>query len=594
MHKFNFRTLHLSSLPLLLLGILFLSFNAQAQILGAPAEKEDQKEEIPEDPLGRRSPRGTVTGFIDAMSAQNYSRAARYLEFSSISDQEEQEEIVQVLLRLLDQGGNILPYSLLSKNPEGRTDDNLDQDTDRIGSVSADEEVIDIFLVQTKDENAYPVWLFSNESVRQIASLTLDRRALIYRIMPQFLENRIWGGVPAGQWIVAILLIFISYGLAWSIISFVTFLLPRILKGTKKDPVSGIIEALKLPLMLYAAVWVFVIFSRNLGLSIIIRQKFSVLIIIIGIAALLILLWRLSDFLGKYSQQKMILRGNPAGVSIVLFLQRAAKIAIVIFGVIAILGILGIDVTTGLAALGIGGIALALGAQKTIENFVGSVTLIADRPVRVGDFCRVGEILGTVEKIGVRSTRIRTLDRTLVTIPNGAFSSDTIENYAHRDKFRFHSVINFRYETSPDQLRFLLAELRKVLYAHPKVFEDPARVRFIGFGASSLDIEIFAYLNAINYDDYLEIKEDLMLLMMDVVDRSGTEFAFPSQTLYFAKDGGLSKEKVETAEDKVKKWRENGEMPIPKYSEEQIQALRSSLNYPPDGSVTSKRTPGNE
>ncbi|MDR9456805.1 MAG: mechanosensitive ion channel [Salegentibacter sp.] len=593
MHKLNFRIPHFRSLLLLLLVCLFLPFNAEAQILGAPAEKEDKEEKIPEDPLGRRSPRGTVTGFIDAMAGQNYSRAARYLELSSISNQEKREEIVQVLLRLLDQGGDILPYSLISKNPEGRTDDNLDQDTDRIGSISADGEVIDILLVQTRDENANPVWLFSEESLSQIASLTLDRRALVNRIMPEFLQNRIWGGVPAGQWIIAVLLIFLSYALAWSLISFITFLLPRLLKAAKEDPVSGIIGALKLPLMLYAAVWIFVIFSRNLGLSIIIRQKFSVLIIIIGIAALLILLWRLSDFLGKYSQQKMILRGNPSGVSIVLFLQRAVKIAIVIFGVIAILGILGINVTAGLAALGIGGIALALGAQKTIENFVGSVTLIADRPIRVGDFCRVGEILGTVEKIGVRSTRIRTLDRTLVTIPNGAFSSDTIENYAHRDKFRFHSIINFRYETSPDQLRFLLAELRKVLYAHPKVFEDPARIRFIGFGSSSLDIEIFAYLNALDYNEFLEIKEDLMLLMMDVVERSGTDFAFPSQTLYFAKDEGLSKEKGEIAENQVKKWREKGEMPIPKYSEEQIESLRSSLDYPPKGSVARKESPEN-
>ncbi|MGY5849844.1 mechanosensitive ion channel family protein [Salegentibacter sp. F14] len=564
----------------------------EGQILGAPTQKEDQQETIPEDALGRRSPRGTVMGFIDAMAGQNYSRAARYLEFSKKSDQEEREELVQVLISLLDQGGDILPYSLISNNMEGRTDDNLGQDTDRIGSVSADGEVIDILLVQTKDENDYPVWLFSQESLSQIASVTIDRKAIVNRLMPGFLQDRIWGGVPAGQWIIAVLLVFLSYGLAWGVISFFSFLLPRISKKAKKDPISGVIGALKLPLMLYAAVWIFVLFSRNLGLSIIIRQKFSVLTLIIGIAALIILLWRLSDFLGKYSQQKMILRGNPAGVSIVLFLQRAAKIAIVIFGVIGILGILGIDVTTGLAALGIGGIALALGAQKTIENFVGSVTLIADRPIRVGDFCRVGEITGTVEKIGVRSTRIRTLDRTLVTIPNGAFSSDTIENFAHRDKFLLHTLINFRYETSPDQLRYLLAELRKILYGHPKVFEDPARVRFLGFGSSSLDIEIFAYLNALDYSEFLEIKEDLMLLMMDVVADSGTDFAFPSQTLYLAKDNGLSKEKGENAENKVNRWREKGEMPIPKYSQEQIEALRSTLDYPPKGAVTQKKTPG--
>src|SRR5690606_23005857 len=135
---------------------------------------------------------------------------------------------------------------------------------------------------------------------------------------------------------------------------------------------------------------------------------------------------------------------------------RAAKIAIVALGIIWILGAIGVDITTGLAALGIGGLALALGAQKTIENFVGSVTLITDQPIRVGDFCSVAGTTGTIEKIGMRSTRIRTLDRTVVTIPNGEFSSSKIENYAHRDRFWFHPVIGLRYETTPDQIRYLL------------------------------------------------------------------------------------------------------------------------------------------
>src|SRR5690606_4171885 len=125
-----------------------------------------------------------------------------------------------------------------------------------------------------------------------------------------------------------------------------------------------------------------------------------------------------------------------------LFLRRAAKVAIVVFGTIVVLDTLGFDVTTGLAALGIGGIALALGAQKTVENFVGSVTLIADQPIRVGDFCTVSGVTGTVEQIGMRSTRIRTLCRTGVSIPNGEFSSSKIENYAHRDRFQLNQIFD--------------------------------------------------------------------------------------------------------------------------------------------------------
>jgi len=575
-------------LVLTILLLLLSSTSIQAQFpLSTNQNKDQEVEKIPEDPLKRRTPRGSVNGFIDAVAGQNFNRAARYLNFPpEISSEEDKEQIVQVLQRLFDQKGNIQPYYLISDEAAGKIDDGIDENLEKIGSIKADDELIEVFLKQYEDEAGDPIWLFSSETVSAISSLSLTNTALIDQIMPNFFKKYLWGGVPAGQWLIALLLIALSYIIALLIISVVIFLLKKLWKKTREAPIAGIIVALKLPLKLYTAVWIFVALSRNLELSIILRQKFSVITIIVGVAALLLLLWRLSDFIGKFSQEKMLLRGNPAGVSIVLFMQRAAKIAIVIFGIIAILGAVGIDVTTGLAALGIGGIALALGAQKTIENFVGSVTLIADRPIRVGDFCRVGQITGHIEKIGIRSTQIRTLDRTIVSIPNGAFSSDTIENYAHRDKFRFVTILNFRYETSPDQLRFLLTELRKVLYQHPKVYEDPARVRFTGFAAHSLDIEIFAYLEARDFNEFLEIREDLMLRMMDVVDRSGTEFAFPSQTIYFGKDEGLSKEKSAEAEAEVQNWKKEREMPLPQFTREQIDALRNKSSYPPEGSST--------
>ena len=568
--------------------LLFSSIDIQAQFPLSKTQNEEQEaKETPKDPLGRRTPRGTVNGFIDAMAELNYNKAAKYLNFpSGISTEKEKERVIRILQGLFDQKGNIQSYYIISNEESGKLDDDIDANLDQIGSVNVNGETIPIFVEQHDDEAGHPIWLFSSKTTRAISSLNLENPAYIDEIMPGVLKKHLWGGVPAGQWIIAVILIAISYLISRLIVSVIIFLLKKIWKKARHSPISGIITALKLPVKLYMAVWIFVSISRNLELSFILRQKFSAITITIGIAAILILLWRLSDFIGKITQEKMLLRGNPAGVSIVLFLQRAAKIAIVAFGIIAILGAIGVDVTTGLAALGIGGIALALGAQKTIENFVGSVTLIADRPIRVGDFCKVGEITGTIEKIGIRSTRIRTLDRTLITIPNGAFSSDTIENYAYRDKFRFASILNFRYETSSDQLRFLLTELRKTLYSHPKVYEDPARIRFIGFGAHSLDIEVFAYLEARSYEEFLEIREDLMLRMMEVVDRSGTDFAFPSQTIYFGKDPGLSKENSAKAEAEVENWRKEREMPIPEFTREQIDALRNKSSYPPKGSST--------
>ena len=156
---------------------------------------------------------------------------------------------------------------------------------------------------------------------------------------------------------------------------------------------------------------------------------------------------------------------------------------------------LGLPVYGIVAGLGVGGLAIALAAQPTIENLIGGLNLFADKPIRVGDFCRCGTDEGTVEAIGIRSTRIRGTDRTLTTIPNAALSKMSIVNLAQRDRMLIQSVIGVRYETSPEQLRYLLVKIREMLLGHPRIHPDPARARFIGFGACSLDIEVFAYVN---------------------------------------------------------------------------------------------------
>ena len=233
---------------------------------------------------------------------------------------------------------------------------------------------------------------------------------------------------------------------------------------------------------------------------------------------------------------------------------------------------------------------MALGAQKTVENLVGGLSIIFDQPVNVGDFCKFGDTVGTVEKIGVRSTRIRTLNRTLVSIPNADFSTRSIENYAPRDMFLFRTTLGLRYETSSDQMRYILVELRKILYAHPKVDPDPARVRFLGYASDCLQVEIYAYTHAEDWNDFLGIQEDINLRIAKVIEDSGSGFAFPSQTLYLTKDKGLSEEKKEEAELKVQKWVENNELNLPDFEAEEIRRLKDSLNYPPNGSNKGKNT----
>jgi MscS family membrane protein len=246
---------------------------------------------------------------------------------------------------------------------------------------------------------------------------------------------------------------------------------------------------------------------------------------------------------------------------------------------------LGIPVYGIVAGLGVGGLAIALAAQPTVENLIGGMSLFADKPIRIGDVCQYGTEIGTVEAIGIRSTRIRGLDRKLTTIPNAALSKMSIINFDQRDRMLIRSVVSVRYETTPEQLRYLLVKIREMLLGHPRIHHDPARARFVGFGASSLDIEVYAYVKTREWSEFLGIREDVFLRIMDIVQESGTGFAFPSQTLYFGRDQGLDAGRAEAAEAQVRQWRDEGSLAFPNFSPEQMRKIRGSVVYPAPGTT---------
>ena len=198
----------------------------------------------------------------------------------------------------------------------------------------------------------------------------------------------------------------------------------------------------------------------------------------------------------------------------------------------------------------------------------------------VGEFCRFGGTVGTVEDVGLRSTRVRTLDRTVVTVPNAEFSNLQIENFARRERIWYHPTIRLRYETTPDQIRYILVEVHRMLYAHPKVDSTSARIRFAGFGNSSLDLEVFSYVNVTDYGEYLEIAEDLNLRIMDIVAAAGSSLALPSQTTYVEKGRGLDPDRARAAEAQVKEWRERHELWLPRFPREKITEIDNTLEYP--------------
>ncbi len=260
---------------------------------------------------------------------------------------------------------------------------------------------------------------------------------------------------------------------------------------------------------------------------------------------------------------------------------------------------LGVPVAGLVTGAGVGGIAIALAAKSTLENFMGALNLFADRPVRVGDLCRYDDDvtpgwrpIGRIESIGLRSTKVRHLDRSLITIPNADFAQLKIVNFNECDRMLLTATLGLRYETTDDQLRFLLASLRELLHAHPRTIhtaDDPVRVRFVGFGDFSLNVAIRVYIRTKTRNEFLAIQEDILLRAKKLVEQAGTGFAFPSSTVYLGRDGGLDQERQQAAEKQVREWASEQALPFPDFAEDYRKSISDTLDYPPEGSPDADR-----
>jgi len=255
-------------------------------------------------------------------------------------------------------------------------------------------------------------------------------------------------------------------------------------------------------------------------------------------------------------------------------------IALVVYGA----NFFGIPLTPVLAGLGVGGLAIALAVRPTLENIIGGLVLFVDKPVRIGNYCRFGDEYGTVEEIGLRSTRLRKRDDTVISLPNSDFSQRELTNYASRRRWLYNTTLGLRYETSAEQLRYVMAKLREMLLGHPEVSPDWLHVRFDGFGAYSFDISIFAYVRTREWLNYRAIREDINLRIVDIVKEAGTGFAFPSQTAYLGRDTGLDTERGSEAEAQVQAWRAKGQLPFPDFESGIREEYEDLLDYPPEGS----------
>jgi MscS family membrane protein len=252
-------------------------------------------------------------------------------------------------------------------------------------------------------------------------------------------------------------------------------------------------------------------------------------------AALVVFFWALSRAVEVARQMLSAsgwIRERPATRSLVTLGAKIGQLFLLAIGVVALLSELGYPVASLVAGLGIGGLAVALAAQKTLENLFGALALGADQPFREGDYVNIEGITGTVEGIGLRSTRIRTLDRTLITIPNGKLAELRLESFAVRDRLRLSCTLGLVHETSERQLRDVLAGLEGALRAQPKLWPEGVTVRFKEIGPTSLNVEVNAWFDTSNWDEFLVIREDVLLAFLRVIEGAGTSLALPAQNIH--------------------------------------------------------------
>ena len=560
--------------------LLVLPALAQSPPATAPRQATSVQQ-AGEDPLGRSTPYGTVVGFLRAAKDKDYALAAQYLDTKGKA--KAAEELALQLANVLNRGLKI-DLDRISRKPQGDLHDEPRPTRDFIGTVTTRSEKLEILLERMDRRGEGPVWLFSAETLQRIPAVAEEMSAYdIEPYLPRILVDTTISSFPLYRWIVTILGLALALGLGGVITRALVPLLRPLLRRITGEEDDRILVSIKEPVRLLMISLV-IRLLMSLSASIHVRQfwiRVAAAVAIIGLAWLLIKFSNIFAELGLRSLRRRRMTGKTAMWTLG---RRLSKALIVVVAALLLLHRTGFDLTAILTGLGIGGLAFALAAQKTLENLFGGIMIISDEPMRVGDFCRVGDQMGTIEDIGLRSTRIRTLSRTVIAIPNSQLAMENIENFSLRDKFWLRHMIGVRYETTADQLRYLLTEIRTMLYAHPMVERDGARIRFVGFGGSSLDLEIFAYVKATEMPDFLAIQEDILLRIMDIIAKAGTGIAFPSQTTYLAKDTPLDPQKTEEALTRVQQWRERGELPFPDFRPDQVGHLTDPIEYPPPGS----------
>ncbi len=483
------------------------------------------------DPLKRGTPRSSIYAFLQACHEDNLLLASQYLDLHGLKAEERATSGPQAakdLCSFLDNDPHF-EVSSLSNSAEGNVADGLSPDLDVLDRFQADHRTTTLYIERAK-QGDNELWVIAPNSVARSPELTALRRELpIERRIPEPLVKIQWIDTPLWIWIalilIALLVAVISRVLSRGLLMLARPLIKRYVKALDTHRLESFSE----PIRLLLSLAVFRACMTFLAPSALLRDYILKAITFLAVLGTASLVMRFVDLISDRVMTRLDPRERAVSYSVAPLVVRFVKICIFCVAILFVLSTWGYNTTTILAGVGVGGLAVALAAQKTIENLFGGISLISDRPVLVGDFCQFGGQTGTVEDIGLRSTRIRTLDRTLVTVPNSQFSTMTLENYSKRDRMWFHPALHLHRETTPEQVREMMSAIERTLRSEPMVDATDVPIRFTKITNEAYVLEVFSYVLTPDYNEFLKAQSQLLLQIMRAAEQLGVTFAIPVQ-----------------------------------------------------------------
>jgi len=481
----------------------------------------------PEDDYDRGVPRSSMKRFLEAARNGDFENAAQHLDLRNLPREmrnAQGAEIAQEFKIILDRGLWI-DLDLVSDHPKGYENDGLPSYRDLLGQIETEKKTYNLLLQRVPRGDGVSIWKISNATVAKIPELYEQAS---YGPFGDFLssffpEVQIWD-TYLWQWAGVIIIMVFAFLILLPFTWLAVFLINR------KEKKPRIISFVKGPLRFL--VWVLIITSLNDLLSPTVTMQAMFKGATLSIIAFAWVFVRFCDFYIEHLIHKFQEKDKTGAIVLLRPLKKIVRVAIIIIALLVWLDNIGFKITTLMAGLGVGGIAIALAAQAIFADLIGAIILLISQPVRVGDFCRFGNIIGTVEEIGLRATRIRTLDNTVVSVPNAEFSRQHLENYTWREKTWFHPKISLPYETPREKIAKIASDVAEMLKNHPEVLDDPIQVDFTEIGDYSHNIEVFSYIASGDWGKYKKIAHELNMAIMDIVEKAGVRLALPSRKMY--------------------------------------------------------------